>query len=253
MKRDFTLRAPLLNAAGSLGFTPDFRAPLPWDEFGAFVTNPISLRPRLPASAPAFSLLPGGFLLHSGLPNPGFSAALHLYAARWQRSRLPVIVHLMAEAPEETSRMVRALEGRENILAVELGFAPPLPGDSARLAADSPVWTVEKCRGELPLIVNLPEAQVFSIGGRCLAAGASAISLAAPRGAISTENGELQTGRLFGPALFAQSLLMVREAALAALPLIGAGGIYSKENASAMLAAGALAVQLDAVLWRGGF
>lgn len=253
MKQDLIFRSPYINAAGSLGFVPDFRAALPWDELGAFFTNPISLRPRLPASAPAFSALPGGFLLHSGLPNPGFSAALQLYAARWQRSRLPVIVHLMAEGPEETSRMVRALEGLENILAVELGFAPVFPGDSARPAEDFPLWTVEKCRGELPLIVNLPEAQVFSIGGRCLTAGASAISLAAPRGAIPTENGELLTGRLFGPALFARSLLTAREAARAKIPLIGGGGIYSKENASAMLAAGVLALQLDAVLWRGGF
>ncbi|NCP87354.1 hypothetical protein GW781_07830 [bacterium] len=246
MKQNLIFGFPFLNAAGSLGFAPDFHAPLNWDEFGAFITNPISLRPRLPAVAPQIFPLPGGFLLHSGLPNPGFSAALKLYAARWQRARLPVIVHLMADRPEEAARMVRALENLENILAVELGFAP-------RLADDIPVLAVEMCRGELPLIVALPEEQIFTAGRRCLEAGASALSLAAPRGAIALENGDQVSGRLFGPALFARSLLTVREAARAALPLIGAGGVYSKENASAMLAAGALAVQVDAVLWRGGF
>lgn len=246
MKQELIFRTPWLNAAGSLGFAPDFHAPLNWDEFGAFITNPISLRPRLPAAAPAILPMPGGFLLHSGLPNPGFSAALKLYAARWQRARLPVIVHLMADRPEEAARMVRALENLENILAVELGFAP-------RLADDLPVLAVEMCRGELPLIVSLPEAQIFTAGGRCLQAGASALSLAAPRGALAFESGEQISGRLFGPALFASSLLTVREAARAGLPLIGGGGLYSKQNASAMLAAGALALQLDAVLWRGGF
>ncbi|GAB4483629.1 MAG: hypothetical protein OHK0031_07090 [Anaerolineales bacterium] len=246
MKQDLIFRSPILNAAGSLGFTPDFRAPLPWDELGAFVTNPISLRPRLPAAAPGIFPLPGGFLLHSGLPNPGFSAALKLYAARWQRSRLPVIVHLMADRPDEAVRMVRALENLENILAVELGFAP-------RLADDLPVLTVELCRGELPLIVSLPAEQIFTAGRRCLEAGASALSLAALRGALPLAGGGQVTGRLFGPALFARSLLTVREAAQTGLALIGGGGVYSKENASALLAAGALAVQVDAVLWRGGF
>jgi dihydroorotate dehydrogenase len=33
------------------------------------------------------------------------------------------------------------------------------------------------------------------------------------------------------------------------LPIIGAGGIFSEENARAILSAGAAAVQVDAVVW----
>jgi dihydroorotate dehydrogenase len=33
--------------------------------------------------------------------------------------------------------------------------------------------------------------------------------------------------------------------------VIGGGGVYRPEQAQAMLAAGALAVQVDAALWRG--
>ena len=58
-------------------------------------------------------------------------------------------------------------------------------------------------------------------------------------------------GRLYGPALFPQALAGVRGLAQAGVPVIGAGGVYSQAQAQAMLAAGALAVQLDAVLWRG--
>jgi dihydroorotate dehydrogenase len=36
------------------------------------------------------------------------------------------------------------------------------------------------------------------------------------------------------------------------LPVIGAGGIYTLEQAQAMLAAGALAVQLDGIIWKEG-
>jgi dihydroorotate dehydrogenase len=44
-------------------------------------------------------------------------------------------------------------------------------------------------------------------------------------------------------------LEIVYSAGKADLPIIGAGGVWTKENAEAMLAAGALAVQVDAVLW----
>ena len=59
------------------------------------------------------------------------------------------------------------------------------------------------------------------------------------------------SGRLSGPALFPQALLTVRDAAQAHIPVIGAGGVGSKENADAMLSVGALAAQVDASLWKG--
>jgi dihydroorotate dehydrogenase (NAD+) catalytic subunit len=262
-KHDLTFRTPLMNAAGTLGFASDTRIPLNWEEFGAFVTNPLSLRPRKPAVEPALVEYPGGFLLHSGLPNSGLSAALKKHAPRWARSDIPTIVHLMADRPDETSSMVRMLEGVENVVAAELGFAPLLADDIVLVA-------LEMSLGELPLIVNLPFEQVLTLGPRCMDAGAAAVSLAAPRGMLpplsslhfertSAQNGGIEgggrqvTGRLFGPALFAQSLLVVNNAVRAGIPVIGGCGVYSKENASAMLAAGALAVQVDTVLWRGDF
>src|SRR5512135_3141539 len=124
MKRDLYFSKPLMNAAGSLGFTPDSRTEIAWDSFGAFVTNPLSLRSRQPAAKPEVIEYPGGFLLHTGLPNPGFNAALKKYASRWDKAALPIIVHLMADRPEETQHMVRALESQENVMAAELGFAP---------------------------------------------------------------------------------------------------------------------------------
>lgn len=254
MKRDLYFSKPLMNAAGSLGFAPDIRGlrgkssgysaggkdPAGLESFGAFVTNPFSLRPRLPAARPAVTEYPGGFLLHTGLPNPGLSAGLKKYSAKWSRSELPVIVHLMGDRPEETQRMVRMLEMQENVMAAELGFAPLLANDILLL-------TLEMCLGELPLIFSLPIEQVLSLGPRLLQEGAQAISIAAPRGALMTDH--LITGRLYGPSLFPQSLETVYSAAKLGLPIIGGGGVWSQENTDAMLSAGALAVQVDAALW----
>ena len=248
MKRDLYFSKPLMNGAGSLGFAPDTRSGISLDSFGAFVTNPFSLHPRLPAVKPELIEYPGGFLLHTGLPNPGMSAGLKKYSAKWSRADLPIIVHLMADRPEETQRMVRVLESQENVMAAELGFAPLLADDIIML-------TLEMCAGELPLIFSLPIEQVLSLGPRLIQGGAQAISIAAPRGALNPlPEGEgrvrkIITGRLYGPSLFPQTLETVHSASRIGLPIIGSGGIWSKANADVMISVGALAVQVDAVLW----
>src|SRR5574338_939953 len=177
MKGDLYFHKPRMNAAGTLGFAPDPRLPVDWDSLGAFLTNPISFRPRRPAARPAVLEYPGGFLLHTGLPNPGLEAVIDHHAAAWARADLPVIIHLMADRPEEAGRMVRRVEGLENVMAVELGFAPLLADDILFLA-------VEMCQGEIPLIVSLAAGQMLRLGARLVQMEAAALSLAPPRGML---------------------------------------------------------------------
>jgi len=125
---------------------------------------------------------------------------------------------------------------------------------------------LEMSLGELPLIFSLPVEQVLRLGPRLIQEGAQAISISAPRGALPLTpapfvqsasqspqgRGKLITGRLYGPSLFPRALETVYSAAKLGLPIIGASGVWSKENADAMLSAGALAVQVDAALWSPG-
>lgn len=239
MKRDLYFSKPLINAAGSLGFAPDFGS---LAQLGAFVTNPISLRPRLPTSHPALVEFPGGFLMHTGLPNPGFHAALKKYSAKWNRADLPIIVHLMADRPEETQKMVHELEAVENVMAVQLGFAPLLSDDII-------LMNLEMCLGEIPLIFALPHEQILTLGHQLMDGGASAVSIAAPRGALNDKAENLVTGRMYGQSLFPRSLDIVRSAAMIGLPIIGSGGVWSGADVESMLKAGAMAVEMDARLW----
>lgn len=242
MKRDLYFSKPIMNAAGSLGFSPDTRTGISLDSFGAFVTNPISFRSRVPTAHPSVMQFHGGVLLHTGLPNGGLSAVIKKHEARWNRAVIPIIVNLMADRPEETMQMVRMLESIENVMAVELGFAPLLADDIILL-------NLEMCLGEIPLIFSLPVEQILSLGPKLIQEGAAAISISSPRGALMNNDNQLVTGRLYGRSLFPRSLDIVRSAAMLEIPIIGAGGVWTDKDAVDMLSAGAMAVQTDIRLW----
>ncbi|MBL8099989.1 MAG: hypothetical protein JNK81_12450, partial [Anaerolineales bacterium] len=164
------------------------------------------------------------------------------YSAKWNRSELPIIVHLMADRPEETQQMVRQLENIENVMAIQLGFAPLLSDDIILL-------NLEMCLGELPLIFALPHEQILSLGPKLIQEGASAISISSPRGAVYDENKKIITGRLYGKSLFPRSLDIIRSAGMIGLPIIGAGGVWTDTDVESMLEAGAMAVETDTQLW----
>jgi dihydroorotate dehydrogenase (NAD+) catalytic subunit len=243
---DLAFDPPLMNAAGSLGFAPDWRGPIALERLGAFVTNPVSLQPRTPAQGPRLLPFPGGFLLHSGHPNPGLRRVIQRHAGRWGRAPLPVVVHLLAESPAEVRQMAERLERIEGVAGLELGLPP---GCDPATALDM----LRAAQGELPLIARLPPEQAGPLALGLAGSGLAAFSLAPPRGALPAPGGGLVHGRLYGPAILPAALQVVREASQGGLPVIGAGGVYGPRDVQAMFTAGAAAVQLDAVLWRGGF
>jgi dihydroorotate dehydrogenase (NAD+) catalytic subunit len=242
-KYDLPLRTPLLNAAGSLGFAPDPRGPVNLGRLGAFFTNPVSLAPRTPAHGQRCLPFAGGFLLHTGYPNPGLNAVIRRHARRWVSASLPVVVHLLPQQVEEVSRMLERLEDVEGVAGYELGLPTEL--DAASVAA-----FVRAAAGERPVIARLPLARAAGLAGAAAQAGAVAVSLAPPRGALPAQDG-LVHGRLYGPALLPLALEVVSAIARQGIAVIGAGGLYRQEDVNAMLSAGAAAVQLDAVFWRG--
>lgn len=233
-----------MNTAGSLGFAPGGDWPVPIPQ-GAFVTNPISLRPRVPAEDRTLIEYPGGFLLHTGVVNPGLGEVINRYASRWARSTLPVWVHLLADSPEDVLQMVQELESLEGVTAIVLGVPPRTYGEQA-------LSLVAAASGERPLVVEVPlTAAGDGWIGRLANLGVAALSLAAPRGALPNAGGEIIGGHLVGPGLFPQVLAAVRSARRARLPLIASAGVYTHGQGEALLQAGAWAVALDGVLWRG--
>ena len=245
-KYDLDISPPLMNAAGSLGFVPESRGPVDHSQFGAFVTNPISFQKRTPARRRTCQPYPGGYLLHSGYPNPGIRAAIRRFAARWARSPMPIIVHLLVEDVESVSRMVLNLEGLEGVMGIEIGLPPDVDLQSAQ-------ELIKAGLGELPLIVRLPVEKAGIYAHSLADSQITAISLGPPRGALYDSHGQSVRGRLYGPSIFPHTLASVQESAGAGVPVIAGGGVYKPGQVEALMEAGAIAVQLDAVLWSLGW
>ena len=243
-EQEIELPSLWMNAAGVQGFSPPPRWTLPEPQ-GVFVTNPLSRRPRTPAEARAVLPYPGGVLLHSGLTNPGFHNVLRKYAVHWARTSLPVWVHLIPSNSSEVSEMVRELEEVEGVTAIEIGLEPGIDPAAA-------LEILAAAAGELPIIAAVP---LNGIGQdwvrRCSKTGISAITISAPRGSHLGPDGVLISGRLYGPSLFPLVLAAVRDLTQAGLKVIAGAGVFSLREGKALIAAGASAVQVDLVLWKG--
>jgi dihydroorotate dehydrogenase (NAD+) catalytic subunit len=247
MKYDLVFDPPVMNAAGSLGFAAEAHGWIDLSGFGAFVTNPVSLHARRPAESACCIDFPGGFLLHTGFPNPGIRAVRERFAAHWANAPFPIIVHLLCGAPQEVGQMAALLEDTPGVVGIELGL-PLMVGGEEMLAL------VQAAMGELPVILRLPLERSTELVYFLSEAGANIpVSFAPPRGVLPLSANRLVHGRLYGPGVFPQALAAVRLACRLGLTVIGAGGVYTAQHTQAMLAAGAIGVQLDAILWRGGY
>lgn len=243
-KRDLALAQPLVNASGALGFVPDPRGMPALAHLGAFITNPISLSPRKPAANRAYLPFLGGFLLHTGLPNPGIHQSIRLYRRRWATAALPIIVHVLVEAPASLSEMVRKLEGLENVLALELGLPPACAPTALSVIMAAGV-------GELALIPCLSPEQVPLLLETLKDLQPTMVHLVEPRGALPGPDGEIVSGRLYGPAIFPIMLKAAQALVAAGLQVIANGGVSDRWQVDALMNIGVTAVGLGSVLWGG--
>lgn len=241
-KRDLAFNPPILNTSGMLGFVPDLHTISGISGLGAFITNPISHKPRKPAANRAWIPFSGGFLLHNGHPNPGITRAIVRYQRRWAAAPVPIIIHLLAESPDTLAWMVRKIEGLENILALELGLHPEC--DAAALVA-----LMESAQGELPVIPCVNPEQAVRLLSSLKDLQPSAVHLVEPRGALPGPDGEIVMGRLYGPGIFPVMLGAARGLIQAGFRVIANGGITDHWQVDALLNAGATAVGLGSALW----
>jgi dihydroorotate dehydrogenase (NAD+) catalytic subunit len=244
-KTGLALANPVMPAAG---LATEYTQLVEVEALGAVVVGPLTARPRQGAQAPRLLPIAGGVLVHTGLANPGIAATVRRYARVWARFPIPVIVHVAGTSPDETEACCRRLSGIDAVAGVELGLPDAIGADEI-----GAIVRAARTAAAQPLIVRLPLAMAEALCESAVEAGADALTIAAPpRGSVWHEpGGAFVTGRLYGPLVLPLALRALRHVAeLVTLPLIGCGGIHSVEDALVFLRAGAIAVQVDAALWR---
>ena len=246
-KTGLQLASPVMTAAGCYGLGSEYQGLVDIRPLGAVVVGPVTMRARTGTTPPRAVPLPGGILLHAGLANPGLKRVLQRQRRAWERSPVPVILHLAATTSEEVGAACQLLDDTGAVAALELG----LPDATETGEALALVRVAGAAYGRGPLLVRLPLGSASRLAAEIVEAGAHALTVAAPPRGTALHAGRPVTGRLYGQLvhpLALRALRQVREEV--GVPLIGCGGIYGFDDALAFLRAGALAVQLDAVIWQ---
>jgi dihydroorotate dehydrogenase len=228
-----------MNQAGTLGYSPMLSEPVPGS---VFVTNPVSYRPRTPTADRDVISYPGGFLLHTGLANPGWRSVRTKFANHWMQYRLPVWIHVISQDPDELEKIVRDCEETEGVAAVELGLPLGCPRDIL-------LQMIRHANGEIPLVVHLSAGDNLSVLNY-LPPEVSAVTLGTPRGRMKSAERKVISGRLHGPGLFPLMLEQLYALRGLEIPLV-LGGICNKDDGETALQAGAAAVQMDRLCWMG--
>lgn len=247
-KNSLILEVPVMNSAGTLGYGNIYNDIINYEKLGAFVTSPMSYEPRNAAHGTRVVPLDSSVLLHTGLPNPGINKVLRQYRNLWQNMALPLIVHLIATTDEQIRKATARLDEEDCVDAIELGLRDDITWQEATRLVGSAVTKTEK-----PVLVRLPVSDAYEIADAVANAGASTLVMAAPpRGKARDKlSGKLIAGRIYGPLVKPIVLNMVeRLASRIDIPIIGAGGIHSPQDARDYLEAGAVAVQVDSAIWR---
>lgn len=247
-KYSLVINNPVMIASGMMGFdASNYRELIKLDKLGAMVTNGISWRARGPAYGPRLASHAGGFLLHTGLPNPGMRALIQRYGKGWDRSPVPIIAHLIATTETDVQRCAEALEGVNGVVGIELGLHDQVSVQEIREF----VAAVREA-SQLPLLVKLPLYFASYLAKAAQDAGADALVVGSPPRGTDREavSGRLVGGRVYGAWLKPQALRAVGQlASRVQVPVIACGGIHTVEDARDFIEAGARAVQIDTLTW----
>ncbi len=262
---------PVLVAAGTFGYGLEFARSVRIERLGGLITKTLTRNPRTGNPPPRLVETPSGMLNAVGLQNVGLDAFLEKKLPELRRYRVPLIVSIMGENPQELGEMVEQLDDVEGVDVIEINLSCPnvhcsSSGTSgARIAVSQPGIVAQdpeateimvraaRAKSAKTLIAKLsPEVtDMTPVALSAERAGADALSLVNTFVGMSidarTRRSRLGafTGGLSGPAIRPLAVYRVWYTARAVrIPIIGLGGIVRPEDAIEFFVAGASAVAI---------
>jgi dihydroorotate dehydrogenase (NAD+) catalytic subunit len=261
------LAHPVINASGTFDAIAARRVYgdelLEQFPFSAFVSKTITLEPRAGNEPQRIWETPAGMINSIGLPNKGLEGFLTQDLPQLGELPVPLIVSVMATGHDAFKRMVDALDGRDEVAAIELNVSCPNV-HSGLIVGEQPTETVALLEAlrpvtQKPLIVKLTPnvSDPAAVGVAAEEGGADAVSLVntIKASAIDPATGEpgigVGQGGLSGAAIRPVAIGQLRAVASAIeLPVVGMGGIGSGDDAAEMLSAGATLVAVGTESFR---
>ncbi|MDO9085602.1 MAG: hypothetical protein Q7U53_05270 [Anaerolineaceae bacterium] len=240
---DFLPQEKWMNAAGTAGFYPGRNFVTHFPDVGLFVTNPISYFPRTPAHLRCVLPFPGGFLVHSGYPNPGIKKIIQKFRIMWENSLLPICVNLLSENPRDLEKIIRLVEPIDNVTAIELGI-------DHSASKEEILKIIESASGELPIILSLPHELIFQDWlVQILTHEIVGISIQPPRG-TKVHNNQFICGRLYGESVLPLTMHAVSHLQALDKPIFAGVGVTKKENLKDLIDCGLQNFQAHELIWR---
>lgn len=249
-KVGLVLDRPLMVAGGTVGYGDAL--PPGWEtaQPGALVVGPVTRHPQSGPEPPRVADVPGGLVLARGLQNRGVRAVMRRYAGLWSRLPVPVLVQIGDRYPADAAYTAREVARASAVAGLEL----LLPRDGTPGEDQALVRTVIQAV-ELPVLAKLPLDAPLERAQALVEAGANALVLGhPPLGMARTRQGTFLSGELYGPGVFPLMLHALHRLATADLgvPLVACGGIHTRQQMEDALALGAVAVQVESVMWVEG-
>lgn len=252
------LKNPVMPASGTFGYGEEYNEYIDIDELGAIVIKGISLLPHPGNPPPRTVETACGMLNAIGLENVGVEGFIKEKLPYLRRFSPPLLVNFFGRTTKEYREVAKRLSEKEGIAGLEMNIScPNIKAGGITFGTDPKrtyrvVSEVRKATS-LPLIVKLSPnvTNIKTIARSAGEAGADGLSLINTITGmaidLTTRKPSLRniTGGLSGPAIKPIALRMVWEVSqVVKIPLIGAGGIATAQDALEFIVAGASGVQV---------
>ena len=248
-------RNPVVLASGTAGYGHELADVVDFARLGGIATKAVSVASRVGNSAPRVAEFPGGMINAVGLANPGLDAVrrehLPRLAACAQGAR--VLANVVGFAVDEFAEVVAGLEGAPGVDGFELNVScPNVKAGGMEFGADTAALTAvvrgARAATQRPIFVKLSPALPDIARSAAIAAdaGADAVTLTntLPGLVVDTKHRRpalgFGTGGVSGAGLLPVGVLATwKVRRVAALPVLGLGGVRSADDALQYLMAGA--------------